>query len=363
MKNKHIAVMLALVSAACVLISGCSRKEKARTPVKQETEKKALTHKKKKKEGPKSYLTGLELKDKGSLRKRPVAVMIPNDNYGAIPQKGLSYAGVIYEAPVEPPYTRLMAVFDQDTSDKTTMIGPVRSCRLYYCYFALEYDAVYAHFGESEYAKPFLKSGDISDIDGMDYSISSTVFWRDKSRKAPDNAFTSGKNLLKGIAARKYRTKLRDDYKGHFRFAKKNTTDESGQKAIKVYPGYPSNVNIAQPWFEYNKKDGLYYRYEFNSPQKDALVGKQLSVKNIIIQTCRYTVMPKHNTYDLDATGGGEGYYISNGAATHVKWRKDSEYAPARYYDDNGSEIEINPGRTWVCIIRDRDYETVSFKE
>ena len=44
-------------------------------------------------------------------------------------QNGISYASVIYEAPVEGRITRLMALFE-DYDDLTT-IGPVRSSRDY----------------------------------------------------------------------------------------------------------------------------------------------------------------------------------------------------------------------------------------
>ena len=57
-----------------------------------------------------SYLTG-EWTDEEIATRRPIAVMIPN-NRPAMPQYGLSQAGIIYEAPVEGRITRLMAVFE-----------------------------------------------------------------------------------------------------------------------------------------------------------------------------------------------------------------------------------------------------------
>ena len=57
-----------------------------------------------------SYLTG-EWTDEKAATRRPIAVMIPN-NRPAMPQYGLSRAGIIYEAPVEGRITRLMAVVE-----------------------------------------------------------------------------------------------------------------------------------------------------------------------------------------------------------------------------------------------------------
>ncbi len=51
--------------------------------------------------------------------------------------------------------------------------------------------------------------------------------------------------------------------------------------------------------------------------------------------------------------GGGSGYYITNGKAIPVTWKKDSTNAPARYYDADGNEITMNQGKTWVCVVQD----------
>ena len=90
-----------------------------------------------------SYLTGQWTKVEQAKR-RPIAVMIPN-NTPALPQYGLSRAGIIYEAPVEGRITRLMGVFEN--FDDLDRIGPVRSSRDYYVYQAMGYEAIYCNWG------------------------------------------------------------------------------------------------------------------------------------------------------------------------------------------------------------------------
>ena len=90
-----------------------------------------------------SYLTGEWTSEKAATR-RPIAVMIPN-NRPAMPQYGLSRAGIIYEAPVEGRITRLMAVVED--FDDLERIGPVRSSRDYYVYMAMGYEAIYCNWG------------------------------------------------------------------------------------------------------------------------------------------------------------------------------------------------------------------------
>ena len=77
--------------------------------------------------------------------KRPIAVMIDN-NVENDEQVGLQDAYLTYEIIVEGGLTRIMAIYkDVDTS----VIGPVRSSRHYFLDYALENDAIYAHYGWS----------------------------------------------------------------------------------------------------------------------------------------------------------------------------------------------------------------------
>ena len=72
------------------------------------------------------------------------------------------------------------------------------------------------------------------------------------------------------------------------------------------------------------------------------------------MQVCDWKVIDKKYGYlDVDTTSGGKGMYITNGKAIPVTWSKDSQTAPTRYFDENGEEITLNTGKTWICIIAD----------
>ena len=64
---------------------------------------------------------------------------------------------IMYEAPVEGGETRLMGIFGDYSS--VEKIESIRSCRLYYIDWALEFDAFYAHCGQAYLAKGMLDSG------------------------------------------------------------------------------------------------------------------------------------------------------------------------------------------------------------
>ena len=287
-----------------------------------------------------SYLTG-EMVDVSKANRRPVAVMMSNDKQ-ALPQYGINRADVVYEAPVEGVMVRYMAIFED--YDDLERIGSVRSCRTYYTYFAREWDAIYAHYGQSTFALSYLKN--VDNINGIE-GIGGKAFYRSKDKKAPHNAYTSGERLNNTIKELGYRTEYDSNYEGHFLFNKpnKNAAPENGFPAIKIVPGYPYN----EPWFEYNQNDGLYYRYQYN----DKHMGNeaQIAVKNIILQYSPVAHYASTDYLNINVHEQSYGFFVTEGKASPVTVKKDGEFGVTHYYYDDGTEIKLNTGKTWICII------------
>ena len=160
----------------------------------------------------KSYLTG-EMVDVEKANRRPLAIMMSNDKE-ARPQYGINRAGVVYEANVEGTMNRYMAIMEN--YDDLDRIGSVRSCRTYYTYFAREFDAIYAHCGQSTFAKPYLKN--VDNINGVE-GIGNTAYYRTSDRKRPHNFYGSYEGIQKAIEKLGYSQEYDPDYKGHYRFA------------------------------------------------------------------------------------------------------------------------------------------------
>ena len=44
---------------------------------------------------------------------------------------------------------------------------------------------------------------------------------------------------------------------------------------------------------------------------------------------------------------------LHKGTYEKCTWTKDDIESPARYFDEDGNEITINQGKTWVCVVYD----------
>ena len=296
---------------------------------------------------------------------RPLAVMVPNDK-GALPHYNLSNADILYECLVEGEITRLMAVFGDWT--KLERVGNIRSCRDYFVYWAFEWDALYVHAGGPFYIDEVIGRKDTQNLNAL--TAPSGVFYRTTDRSAPQNLYLDGADIYSEANRLGYPLEVRSekiDSTPHFQFASKtapNTleqySDAKAAKKIDLANAYPTT----KTWFEYNESDGLYYRFQktSNGAHTDAATGQQLAFKKVLVQFTYHEVRDAKGYLAfqcIDSTR--DGWYFTNGKAIHVNWKKTSDYGTTRYYDDNGNEIQLNTGKTMVCIVEDGD--TFSFED
>lgn len=292
-----------------------------------------------------SYLTGEIIPIEIGTR-RPVAYQIDNEKL-AMPQSGVASAEVVYEVPIEANEVRLTAIF-QDWRD-IKRIGPLRSARRYHPAIAYEFDAIFFHNGHSDMALDYLNDEHCDHLEGIENSGWPAIVKYDDHRNG-HNDFSTPEKTDKRIEQLGFRREVRVDYDYKWRFAKESapTLLEEGKTAKKVTIGYTQN----HPWFEYNEEDGLYYRYERGSAHVDQDSGKQVAVKNIIVQYCDYNLEWDKNTKNIWTESANRGVFITNGKAIDIYWDKGYEYWATTYlYDGDGNEIRLNPGRTWYCIV------------
>lgn len=287
--------------------------------------------------GKPSPLSGIYAPDE-IIDQRVVAIMFDN-HPSARWQAGLKDAEVVYEFPVEAPYTRYLGLFLINSPDS---VGPIRSSRPYFVTKVLEFDAVYVRVGGSEQAKADIKALKIADIDGL--TSSSKVFWRNKDKKAPNNLYSSMAVIRDTQTERNYN--LTGTYEG-FKF-NENDTDIEGFTANSILINYMSNNTTKYTYDDANK---VYIREKDGKIHIDESDKSNITAKNIIIQEAKVKVIDNEGRLSIDIIGEGTGKYITNGTGKDIKWVKKARDSKTYYYDENGQEIVLNPGITWVQIV------------
>ena len=318
-----------------------------------------------------SYLTGLPVSEEVK-ESRPLAVMFNNIKEGC-PQAGIAEAAIVYEAPVEGRITRLMGIFDDYRN--LEKVGSIRSSRDYFVYFAMEYDSLYAHFGQATpYVGDLLNSDRVDNLSGAVAGIdkpATKTFYRSNDRKAPHNVYLSSEGVEKDIEKFGYRTKLKEGYTAKFQFESDSTPMNFAyaEDASMIYPGgktadKSNGFSKVEARFEYNEKEGLYYRYQYGGEHIDELTGEQLAYSNVIFQYCHGEVRDKQD-YLAFGCHGNEKRMIrvfTQGKMIPGVWVRESDDVPATYIDYNGDPIVLSPGKTWVCIIWDEYRDDVVYE-
>ncbi len=336
-----------------------------------------------------SYLTG-EWIDAEIAQRRPMAVMIPN-NRNALPQYGVSYADIIYEAPMEKcSCTRLMGIF-QNYED-LEFIEPIRSARHYFLQEALSYDAIYCNWGLAQsYVGPLINSDFVDNISasvaGIDVGADE-AFSRDKERQELGWSLEyTGVMSIDGYNAAVSRLGYSTDYPtDNYTFPLPFATDsaiaeyEDYPDVTEIHPGGDHNQTNANgyselnPYFVYNPEDHLYYRYQNGEPQIDETNGEQLAVTNVIIKFVDGEVLDSSGYMNFVVFGAGDGILFTNGKCVNLKWARelpfdrdlnysDDLYAQTRYlYADNeDEEVILNKGKTWICLVWNKYAEYTKF--
>ncbi|MBI2955308.1 MAG: DUF3048 domain-containing protein [Chloroflexi bacterium] len=265
---------------------------------------------------------------------QPMAVMIDNQQ-DARPQTGMSDADVVYEAVVEAGITRFMAIF---ANRAAPVVGPIRSARHYFIYWAGEYNAIYVHAGSSPQGYAAERSTGISRID---FTYGEGSFWRSADRAAPHNLYASIERL---------RQTIRDRGEGSLGpLVFKPDAPDPGITEITIV--HPDGYRVG---YTYDAEDNSYLRYMLGRPHVDAANGAQYRAKNVVVQLVRTWRIPGDNAGRMDMAlvdSSGPAYFFLDGKAIEGSWRKDSPTSPTQLLDEHGQRVLFNAGQTWIQIV------------
>lgn len=292
----------------------------------------------------------------------PINVMIEN-HAAARPQFGMSQADIVYELLMEGrTCTRFMCVFNDNIP---TFVGPVRSVRTPFLLIAEEYKGILCHWGGPRNTgtdadvypkiKKARKSGNLLiDCDGFggpyDTTNDSNVYKRyktdpsGKKRSAPHNAFANLENVVKLF-------KEPFEPVSHFQFSD-GVNYTSCEDITYIDIQYTGRKKTMETVYEYDPMAMNYKRSLAGEPFTDALNGQQITVKNIIVQyAVTNTYGTKKGHLNIRLVGEGKADVFVAGKHIAATWKRPKESDITRFYDENGEEVQLLPGNTWVEFI------------
>ena len=296
-----------------------------------------------------SEINGLPI-DEALKDQRPIAVMVDNETI-AYPHYGVAESDLVYEMMNSTHNGRITRLFCLVKDwEKVTQMGSIRSSRPTNIILAGEWNAMQCHDGGPGYVNEYFAKGYAKEH-------FSATFSRVKNGKAWE--FTE--YVMTGDLDRNFKntgySRTYNKYKqegDHFQFADYGTEldlnkDGNGIKANRLELPFPHNESTLL----YNPETKTYDYYCYGILHKDAEDAQVLSFKNVIVYECSFHEYDNKGYMIYNIVGNsGEGYYLTNGYAQKITWKKGSNDTDiTHYYDENGNELVINRGKIYIGIV------------
>lgn len=365
MKKNILALTLALSMG--LSLAGCAKKEEAEVPEEppvtiESSEEVVETASSSVEEpapeplvaeeaGPVNPLTGEETETDISAN-RPYAFMM-NSLKQALPQTGQSKADMWIEMTEEGGITRVMALYQDITG--IGKIGPIRSTRHYFLEMAISMDAIVCHAGGAMSALALIDDYPYPTLNAL--KNGGSLYYRDKDRLAQGYAlehtmYTNTDDIQKFMADQSdIPTTHEADFTPTYKFG--DNCDPS-QNAFDANEAEVSFSDYKQTKFVYNPDDGKYGVYFFGEPYMDAGENQQVETQNVVAILCEEITVQQDGPREVFALGnGGTGYYLSNGKAEKITWKKGVIEDKMKLYHEDGSELVLNKGKTYMTVCDD----------
>ncbi len=293
-----------------------------------------------------SELTGLPI-DESLANQKPIAAMVDNE-IKALPHFGLNSADIIYEmvnSTANDRITRLMVLY-KDWGN-IEQLGSIRSVRPTHIWIGSEYNAVICHDGGPFYIDTYFARDYAQHFSGIFSRVNNG-----KSREFTEYILKG--DLEKAFEKSSYSTEYDQFYEGpHFKFSTESKQVElEGDAATDINMSAAFKHNKSE--LKYDESTGLYTYYVYGQVHEDGKTGEALTFKNVILQKAGLYQLDKNGycAYMIFGdTGSGDGYYITNGKAVKITWKKTTENGITRFYLENGEEITLNAGKTYIALI------------
>lgn len=280
---------------------------------------------------------------------RPAAVVKVDNHVGAQEQWGLNDADIVYEELAEGKITRFAAVFHSNDVER---IGPVRSAR------TGDFDLLtnlntplFVISGANNTVSRLLRSVDAVRVtDGG--SIAGDAIKRTRDQVAPHNLITSTEAIYSGT----------EGYGGTppelFNYGDANSFPTGSRRVNGVDLDFgPNSLAVRYRWSD--ELRGWAREQRGKAHESD---DRQIAPTNVIIQFVNYRQsVADRATPEPQLVGTGDAIVLVGGRAVSATWNRVTSRSPTIYTDEDGDEILLRPGNTWVALTREGRAELVPY--
>ena len=310
-------------------------------------------------------LTGLTVGDPAVLNRRPVSVKITLYPRSSRPQWGLSLADIVYEYYHNNDLTRFHAIYySQDAS----MVGPIRSARLFDHYLLSMYKSDFVFGSADSRILELLQDQDYSDR--LIYFLSGNCPPTPTCRYDPDshNYLVTDTEQVRSYLRSQGVKDTRQNLNGMI-FSP--LIPKGGQSINRIDVRYSLSAYL---YWQYNPTSGRYLRYqdtqedlggsgEGYSLLTDRLTEQPIMADNIIVLTishCHAIYIPPDGDIptieivDMDFVGSGVAYAFRDGEAFEVQWERPVNDWVVSLINRDGTPYFFKPGTTWFQVITDK---------
>lgn len=325
-----------------------------------------------------SNLTGLELANADQKTAPAYCIQTPNGTDGARPQSGLTDAGVVFEAIAEAGITRFAAIYQNPSQ---AVIGPIRSLRMYFLDWDVPFDCIIINAGGSADAIDSLRAGGYKNLqENYAYMYRGTYggrLWNNLfttsaylQQFANDAGFT--KSEIKGFARmtpdeakRKFVDSTVSEKINITKATEKDTSARAAEVARTVFNF--GGWDIFNVVYDYDISSNTYKRTYadgephnvYNCPAdnlgernpEDVCSLVQLSPSVVIAMVVEERRAADNYHENITTAGSGKAYVFQNGTVTVGTWKKDNRESQIQFLDENGAEIKLIPGQTFISAV------------
>ncbi len=272
---------------------------------------------------------------------------------------GGQYADVVYEGVLyRTGATRMSFVFSDSLDDGyPSSFGPVRSARTGHVSLRQEWQGGIVFRGgprreENNIAEMFndLGASDAGVVFDLETNLTKGYSTRVKGLKNPEN-LNADIVGIRGLIPTNYSSEPHA-----FLFADINPYTEGYNFAYQINLDWGTETYVSH--FVYDEFDNIYYRYSNNALWVSHVSADDLSDENaipltfanVIVQRVEYLytnnskIMP-----NMQSVGKGNADIFIGGRYIPGYWVRNSQDDPTVYYDDQGNEIQLSRGKTFVA--------------